>query len=117
MKLIALGVATIAAVAVGSPVAAACATSDIHIKNWNWRVEHRYAVTVRELTNGCSEPTGVQLQLVFRDGSGNAIDADEFWPASSNNIAPGASFVFKWVNEWNPTAKSATVTPISVRQW
>ncbi len=117
MKVIALGLTTFCAIVMASPVTAACSTSDIHIKNWKWHVEHHYAITVGELTNGCSEPTGVQLQLVFRDGSGDAVDSDEFWPASTNNIAPGASFVFKWVNEWNPTAKSATVAPISVRQW
>ena len=81
MKLVALGLTTIGAIVMASPLTAACSTSDIHIKNWKWHVEHHYALTVGELTNGCSEPTGVQLQLIFRDG---ARDAPYFCLARKN---------------------------------
>lgn len=102
---------------IASAASAACSTSDVRVKSWNWHVEHGYAIYVGEIINGCTEATGVQLQIVSRDASGEAVDFEQFWPASTNNIPAAGSYVFKWTAEANHQAKSATLGVIAVNQW
>jgi hypothetical protein len=89
------------------PAFAVCASTDIHTKRWNWHVEHGYAITVGEIENLCADPIGVQMQIIFRDKAGNAVDSEEFWPNGTQNIPAGASRVFKWINEYNSKANTA----------
>jgi ABC-type glycerol-3-phosphate transport system substrate-binding protein len=113
MKLFAIALAVV----LTTSAASACSTGDIKIKNWNWHLDGDYAIYVGELVNECADETGVQLQVVFRDSSGVAVDADEFWPASTRNIGAGASYVFKSMMRWNPASKRGEIAVIDVKTW
>lgn len=63
----------------------------------DWRLDEfdeRYVHFTGEIRNDCSVPLGVQVQAVFRDASGNIVTTEEFWPASTRNIAPGSTYPF-----------------------
>jgi hypothetical protein len=117
MKLKATLIGAVIGCSIASSASAACSTSDVRVKSWNWHVEHGYAIYVGEIVNGCAEATGVQLQIVSRSASGEAVDSEQFWPASTNNIPAGGSYVFKWTAEANRQAKNATLGVIAVNQW
>jgi hypothetical protein len=102
------------ALAVGNASSyAACQKSQITIKQADWVGSK----IVGEITNNCSEPVGVQLQVVFRDAAGKVIATEEFWPASTRNIDASASYAFsRHVNAPQPNV-TMTISVIDTRQW
>lgn len=46
------------------------------------------------LINHCAEPAGVQLRLVQKSATGDILNVDNFWPASTKNLAPNEEFPF-----------------------
>lgn len=96
---------------------AACSISDILIKQADWRREPSAIRIITEIVNNCSEPTGVQLQAVFRDADGKVVRTDEFWPASIRNIAPGESYANSGPINDLPDAKTMSLKVIEVRRW
>ena len=41
------------------------------------------------MRNDNAVPAGVRLQVIARDGSGQVVEAFEYWPAERRNIPPG----------------------------
>lgn len=97
--------------------AEACSPADIEIKNWSWSVVRRYILIVGEIANNCSSSTGAGLQAVVRDAAGNVVFADEWWPASVRNIAPGDTYPFHYRIENDPRAEKVGLRVFEVRQW
>ena len=96
--------------------AVACSVGDIKIKQWSWHIDSGYSIVVGEVTNTCAEPTGVQLQVIYRDASGGVVDVDEGWPASTNNIPPG-DYAFKMMSRAIAQVKAADIRVIAVQRW
>jgi Superinfection immunity protein len=72
-----------------------CALSDFSLEQTNWHRESaEFVRIVGELVSNCSEPAGVQLQVVFRDKDGKVVTTEEFWPASTRNIVPHSDYPF-----------------------
>jgi hypothetical protein len=108
-----------------SAAAAACSPSDISIKQADWHKEGSSVFEpgkdrvelVGEITNNCQEPTGIQLQAVFRDASGKVVATYEFWPAVTRNIAPRASYAFSAPATVTTDAASMSMSVIDARPW
>jgi hypothetical protein len=95
---------------------AACLPKDIELKQVDWRRESKdWSKIVGEIVNRCSEETGVQLQVTFRDAAGKVVDVEEFWPAGTINISPGASYPFNLTAALHSTSVKMESAVIQVR--
>jgi hypothetical protein len=95
-----------------------CLPSDILIRQADWHRETaEYVKVVGEMTNGCAELAGVQLQFTFRDGDGKVVDVSEPWPASTRNIPAKSSYPFAFSLRVDIHAKSMDTKAIGVRHW
>ncbi|MGD9538501.1 MAG: hypothetical protein AB7P52_12915 [Alphaproteobacteria bacterium] len=74
-------------------------------------------VVFGKITNKCAQPVGAQLEVVFRNAKGYAVDVDRFWPAGAHNIEPGDTFSFKRQTNADYQAASASVRVIDVERW
>ena len=107
------------------PVAAGCAPSDISIKSMKAKFVDECRTTscpymkgVAVLTNGCSEPIGVQLKITAYDKAGAPVAARELWPASVKNIPPG-DYTFSldtWL-DYDPEINTFEIAPVAVKRW
>ncbi|SEL39204.1 hypothetical protein SAMN04515666_103608 [Bosea lupini] len=98
--------------------AVACDTNDIEIQQSSWRVDGEYTRVVGEFKNGCTEPTGAQLQLVFRRKSGEIVHVKDFWPASTNNVKAGALHAFGTMDRLAGLSfDQVDVKVIAVKRW
>jgi len=93
------------------------------ISRANWHLDEFNDGTVDfvgEVRNNCASPLGIQLRAVFRDASGNIVTTEEFWPASTRNIAPGSSYPFSSKSYPGMSAarvKSLELSVIDVQEW
>lgn len=103
-----------------------CNLSDIEIKTFKSRIVDECRVTpcpqvriVGEIINKCSEPVGVQLKVTARDVNGGLLDAQDFWPASTSNIAPRRPYAFNanGIMDYIPGMKNFTIEIVNVHQW
>lgn len=95
-----------------------CGLSDFSLKQANWhRESFEFVRIVGELVSNCSEPSGVQLQVVFRDRDGKVVTTDEFWPASTRNIAAHASYPFSMITAVGAQAVTLNVRILEARRW
>jgi hypothetical protein len=72
---------------------------------------------VGEIINNCPEPAGVQLQAVFRDKDGKVVATEEFWPASTRNIAGRADYPFSMLTKVGAQAVTLNVLILEARRW
>jgi hypothetical protein len=102
-----------------NPAWAVCHTADIELLQASYRPSGSgYVRMVGELKNNCSESTGVQLKAVWRDGKGEVVETEEFWPASIRDIAPGARYAFGGTFRIDTgRAKTMTLSVIEVRSF
>ena len=103
----------------------ACKSSDIEITS----VRTRFVDDCRRtpcyvlrgaatLNNKCAEAVGVQVQIVGLDSSGAPVAANEMWPASVQNIAPGAyTFSLDTWLQYDPAIVRFELKVQSVRRW
>jgi hypothetical protein len=96
---------------------AACAVTDIEIKDWSWSRDAGWFSVVGELVNNCAEPVGAQVQITFRDEAGKVVNIDESWPAGSRNIPARGTYAFKTSSRAYATAKNVAIRVMTVRQW
>lgn len=104
---------------------AACSIADIEIKSVEARFVDEcrhspciYMKGVAVLTNRCSEPVGVQVQITGYDKSGAPVATRELWPASVRNIPPGDyTFSLDQYLEYDPAIKRFGLKAVAVRQW
>jgi hypothetical protein len=114
--------ATIAVYAVGAMLFAvgahaACAVTDIEIKEWSWGSDAGWFSVFGELVNNCAEPVGAQLQVTFRDAAGRVVNIDESWAAGTRNIPPRGVYAFRTASRAYATAKNVSIRVVNVRQW
>lgn len=115
-----LNVAMITAAMTLMSNAQACTTGDIRIEQFTWRPDiDGWIKVVGQIRNLCPTAVGAELQITFKDKSGAVSDVDEFWPASTRNIASGGAYPFAKTYE---TRHGAIGLPtetaiIDVRQW
>jgi hypothetical protein len=95
---------------------AACAPQDIEVKNVAWSREAGWFTVTGELTNRCAEPTGVQLQLAFREANGQLDTTEDAWVANNRNLAPGETYAFKINSRGYASAKQVTATVTAVQR-
>lgn len=96
----------------------ACAPSDFSVKQASWHRENsEFVRIVGELTSNCSEPAGVQLQAAFRDKDGKVVTTDEFWPASTRNIAAHTEYPFSMLTRVGAQAATLNVLILEARRW
>lgn len=100
-----------------SPASAACTPGDIQIKSWSWERDRGWTEVRGELVNTCAEPTGVQLQLTFRDEAGRMMSLDDSWVADRRDIPAGATFPFQIRLRTNATTKDASIRVSATRRW
>lgn len=102
----------------GGPAAhAACAVSDIEIKEWSWSREAGWFSVVGALVNNCAEPVAPQIQVTFRDAAGQVVNIDESWPAGKRNIPPKGTYAFRTESRAYATAKNLSIRVVNIRQW
>lgn len=100
-----------------SPAAAACTATDIQIKSWRWERDRGWTVVAGEITNTCAEPTGVQLQLTFRDEAGRVVTVDESWLFDRRDIPAGATQAFQVQLRTNATTRGAAIRVSDTKRW
>lgn len=74
-------------------------------------------LVVGEVRNVSGRAAGVELQVTARDSSGRLVDVATFWPASINNIRPGASYGFRHTVTRQRTATSVDVQIVGTQVW
>jgi hypothetical protein len=122
MKTIPTASTLLAAMAIFATPSWACVPAEIEIRQIEWRrrpppLNPDEVDVVGELINKCAEPTGVRLQLTFRDADGKVVDVFEGWPASTRNIEAGASYAFKISFKADVRTKSMDTKVLEVRRW
>ena len=70
-----------------------------------------------EILSSCAEPSGVQVQFVFRDAAGSVLATEEPWPMSTRNILPHSSQPFSMMLDRPIATKTMTFSVIDVRHW
>jgi hypothetical protein len=108
-----------------SNAVAGCSLDDISIKSVKAKFVDEcrasscyYMKGVGVLTNGCSEPIGVQVKITAYDKDGAPLATRELWPASVKNIPPG-DYTFSmdtWL-DYDPAIAKFGVSPIDIRRW
>lgn len=68
---------------------------DFQIVSYTTRWEGDYLWVIGEVRNTGRAAAGVELQVMARDAAGRVVDVATFWPASIQNIRPGASYGFR----------------------
>ena len=95
-----------------------CTSSDVALKQVSWRRENlEFARVAGELINNCAESTGVQLQAVFRDKDGKVVMTNEFWPASTRNIARHETYSFSTLARVGAEAATLNVQILGAHRW
>lgn len=70
-----------------------------------------------EVRNVGGRPAGVELQVIARDASGRVVDVATFWPASTRNIRPGASYGFRHQVTRERSAVRFEVQVVGTQEW
>ena len=94
-----------------------CDPQDIAVHQSGTDTMESHFTVFGEITNLCAQPVGAQLEVVFRNSKGYAVDVDRFWPAGAHNIEPGGTFSFKRQTPADYHAASASMRVIDVEHW
>lgn len=101
-----------------TPAGAACSVEDIRLVQIDWqRVNSNTARVVGEMSNTCADPTGAEVQFVFRDAAGKVVTAPAMWPASTRNIGPNSTYPFSMTLEVGAAATKLETRILGVRVW
>jgi hypothetical protein len=107
----------VAMIAANRASADVCDPQDIVVHQSRTDTVEGAFVVFGEITNLCAQPIGAQLEVVFRNAKGYAVDVDRFWPAGAHNIEPGDTFSFKRRTPADYRAASASMRVIDVEHW
>jgi len=116
-RLVGILLVSVTILGAASPARAACAIGDIQIKSWSWERDKGWTVVAGELVNNCAEPTGIQLQLSFRDEAGRIVTVDDSWLAERRNIPAGGTHAFRIQLRTNATTRSAAIRVSDIKRW
>ena len=101
-----------------APLASSQSAGDFKIVDWSWSTDKYGYIRVNgEVRNASRLAAGVELQLIFRNKSGQVIHSAEFWPASIKNIPAGGNWpVFFMVMDVSGV-ETASMRVIGARVW
>jgi hypothetical protein len=102
-----------------SSSAATCEIGDFvisHVKT-SWATNPGALTLTAVVTNNCADAAGPELTWTAYYGDGSVAFADQFWPASTVNIAPRQSFHFQDMEVAQPHRWKYTLQVAAVRQW
>lgn len=94
-----------------------CTRQDISLGQYKIRAEYGWFIIVGDLTNNCSEPTGVELRVTLYGADNAVLDTNNFWPASMSNIPPKSRYPVKTMLTYQDGIKRFDVRVESVRRW
>jgi DNA-directed RNA polymerase subunit RPC12/RpoP len=76
-----------------------------------------YAKLTGLVKNTCAVSAGVRLKWTALNSDGTVAFSDDFFPAHTTNIAPGAEYPFETSNHAPPGRWTYTVEPVEVLHW
>ncbi len=94
-----------------------CTASDFSVTKLRAYTEYDYAKLTGIVTSHCKYAAGVQLKWTAFNSDGSVAFSDDFWPASTTNIAPGTEYPFEMMNTAPQGNWTYTVQPISLSVW
>ncbi|HVA79839.1 MAG TPA: hypothetical protein VNF29_02830 [Candidatus Binataceae bacterium] len=69
------------------------------------------------ITNGCANAAGPELKWTVYNSDGTVAFSQDFWPASTVNIAPRTNYPFEYPHAAPRGRWSYEVRVVSVDQW
>ncbi len=101
-----------------APLASSQSPGDFKIVDWNWSTDKYGYIRVNgEVRNVSRVAAGVELQLIFRNKSGQVVHSEEFWPASIKNIPAGGTWPVKYISMDVSGAETASMRVIGATVW
>jgi hypothetical protein len=96
-----------------------CEPSDFVISHMrtSWDIGGGALMLAGVITNNCTAPAGPELIWTGYYGDGSVAFSDEFWPASTVNIAPHQSYHFHDMKLTRPHNWRYTLSVVHVHQW
>ena len=94
-----------------------CGSADFAISSLRATTEYNYARLTGKITNNCSTSAGPKLKWTAYNSDGTVAFSHDFWPASTTNVAPGASYPFETMNSAPQGRWTYTVQVIGVDHW
>jgi DNA-directed RNA polymerase subunit RPC12/RpoP len=79
--------------------------------------EYGYAKLTGTVRNTCAISAGVELKWTAMNKDGSIAFSDDFFPAHTTNIAPGADYSFETSNHAPKGRWRYTIEPIRVYRW
>ncbi len=96
---------------------APCAAADFSVSKTKAVVEYDEARLTGLVTNHCKSSAGIRLKWTAYNSDGTVAFSNDFWPASTTNIAPGQDYPFEMMNTAPRGKWTYTVEPLSVDIW
>lgn len=94
-----------------------CAVTDFSLSRTRAHVEYDYAKLTGIVTNNCKYAEGVQLKWTAFNSDGTVAFSEDFWPASTTNIPPGADYAFEMMDTAPRGRWTYEVKPIALNVW
>ena len=96
-----------------------CEISDFVISNvrTSWNTNGGAVMLTAVVTNSCAESAAPQLKWTAYYGDGSVAFTDEFWPASTGNIAPHQSYHIQDMQLARPHNWIYTLEVVRVNKW
>jgi hypothetical protein len=94
-----------------------CAPGDFTISNVRATTEYSYAHLTGAVVNNCEKSAGPRLKWTAYNSDHTVAFSNDFWPASTVNIAPHASYPFETMNSAPRGQWTYTVQVIGVDHW
>ncbi len=94
-----------------------CSAGDFTVTKLKSVTSYDEATLTGVVTSHCRAAAGVQLKWTAYNSDGTVAFSNDFWPASTTNIAPQSDYAFQMMNASPRGRWSYTVTPISVNTW
>jgi hypothetical protein len=99
------------------PLSPSCSVTDFSLTKIRSHVEYDYAKLTGVVTNNCKSAVGVQLKWTAFNSDGTVAFSEDFWPASTTNIPPGADYAFETMNTAPRGRWTYRVEPIALNIW
>lgn len=96
-----------------------CQPSDFAISHvrTHWHITGGALTLAGVITNNCAVPAGPELIWTGYYADGSVAFTDEFWPASTVNIAPHQSYHFHDIQLFQPHKWKYTLSVAHVQRW
>lgn len=94
-----------------------CTAADFSISKARAMTEYDEATLTGVVTNHCKSSAGIRLKWTAYNSDGTVAFSNDFWPASTTNIAPGRDYPFQMMNTAPRGKWTYEVEPVSVDIW